>query len=51
LNLVDKKMVVVIPLGDYLWGILVDGRKIKLGLLLNIALPVCIDAFEAAITS
>ncbi len=50
LDLADKKMVVVIPLGDYQWGILMDGTKVKLGLLLNIAMPKIIDAFEEAIT-
>ncbi len=47
-NRSDKKMVIVIPLGDYQWGILVDGTKVKLGLLLNIAIPKIIDAFEEA---
>ncbi len=49
LNLVGKKMVIVIPLGAYQWGILIDSSKTKLGLLINIALPRCIDAFEEAI--
>ncbi|HLP48703.1 MAG TPA: response regulator [Candidatus Deferrimicrobium sp.] len=49
LDLADKKRVFVIPLGDYQWGILVDG-SIALGLLLNIAIPKAIDAFEQAIT-
>ncbi|MCP4216763.1 MAG: hypothetical protein GY765_19085, partial [bacterium] len=51
LDLADKKMVIVIPLGDYQWGILVDGDKTKLGLLLNISIPKIIDAFEEAITT
>jgi CheY-like chemotaxis protein len=51
LDLADKKRVIVIPLGDYIWGILVDGQLSPLGLLLNIALPKVIDAFESALTS
>ena len=50
-DLVDAKIVVVIPMGDFMWGILIDGKKAPLGLLLNIALPKAIAAFEEAITS
>jgi len=50
-DLVDGKMVVIIPMGDFAWGMLVDGKKIQLGLLLNVALPKAIAAFEDAITS
>lgn len=48
LDLADKKRVIVVPLGDYQWGVLVDGKNTPLGLLLNIALPKVIDAFEEA---
>lgn len=50
LDLIDGKMVMVIPLGDYRWGMLVDRRKAQLGILLNVALPKAIGAFEEAIT-
>ncbi|MBN2346054.1 MAG: response regulator [Candidatus Aminicenantes bacterium] len=50
-DLVDGKMVVLIPMGDYIWGMLIDGKQAQLGLLLNIALPKAIAAFEDAITS
>lgn len=50
-DLVDGKMVAVIPMGDYAWGMLIDGKKAQLGLLLNVALPKAIAAFEDAITS
>ena len=50
-DLVDSKLVVLIPMGDYAWGMLVDGKKAQLGLLLNVALPKAIAAFEDAITS
>lgn len=50
-DLVDGKMVILIPMGDFAWGMLVDGKKAQLGLLLNVALPKAIAAFEDAITS
>ena len=50
-DLVDGKLVVLIPMGDFAWGMLVDGKKTQLGLLLNVALPKAIAAFEDAITS
>lgn len=49
LDLVDKKMIVVIPMGDFQWGILIDGTRTQLGLLLNLAIPKAISAFEEAI--
>ncbi len=49
LDLADRKMAIVIPMGDFGWGMLVDGTKAQLGLLLNIALPHAIDVFEEAI--
>ena len=49
LDLVDDKMVIVVAMGDYMWGMLVDSKKAKLGLLLNIVIPKAIDAFEEAI--
>lgn len=50
-DLVDGKMIVIIPMGDFAWGMLVDGKKTQLGLLLNVALPKAIAAFEDAVTS
>jgi hypothetical protein len=50
-DLVDGKLIVIIPMGDFAWGMLVDGKKVQLGLLLNVALPKAIAAFEDAITS
>jgi len=49
--LVDDKLIVLIPMSDFAWGMLVDGKKTQLGLLLNVALPKAIAAFEDAITS
>ncbi len=49
LDLVDEKMVVVVTLADYQWGMLLDKTQISLGLLLNVNLPKAIDGFEEAI--
>lgn len=49
IDLVDKKLVVIIPMGDFIWGILIDGTKAQLGLLLNLAIPKAIGAFEEAL--
>jgi hypothetical protein len=51
LNLVDEKLVVIIPMGSYMWGMLIDGRKVALGLVLNVVLPKAISAFEEALIS
>jgi len=50
LDLADAKLVIVIPLGDYQWGMLFDTNKAQFGLLLNVVMPKLIDAFEEAIT-
>ncbi len=49
-DLVDGNMAVLIPIDEYAWGMLVNGKIIKLGLLLNVVLPEAIAAFEDAIT-
>lgn len=49
LKLKTNKIAIVIPLGDYLWGLFIDMEKTQLGLVLNIALPSAIDAFEDAL--
>ncbi len=49
IDLTDNHLVVVIPMGDYQWGMLLDTRKVQLGLLLNIVLPKVVDAFEEAL--
>ncbi len=46
LDLFDDKMVVVIPLEDYQWGMLLDTKELQLGMLLNIVLPKMLDAFK-----
>lgn len=49
LDLDDNKLVVILPLGEYRWGILCDGQKTKLGLLLNVTIPQIIKTFNEAI--
>jgi hypothetical protein len=49
-DLEDDKLLVILPLGEYIWGILLDGTKTQMGLLLNIEIPAAIDAFAEAIS-
>lgn len=49
-DLVGEKFVVVLPLGDFRWGMLIDRTKVQLGLVLSIAIPRAIAVFEEAIT-
>ena len=50
-DLVDGMMAIAIPLGNHQWGMLIDGTKAPLGLLLNVVFPKAIDAFEEAIAT
>ena len=47
-DLEDNNMAIILPLGEYRWGILVDTQKVQLGLLVSIAIPNCIESFEEA---
>lgn len=47
-DMTNHKMGIVIPLGDFWWGLVTDSQKAPLGLLLNIAIPRAIDMFEEA---
>ncbi|MBN1473985.1 MAG: hypothetical protein JW914_05170 [Syntrophaceae bacterium] len=49
-ELQDDQLLVILPLGEYIWGILLDGTKTQMGLLLNIEIPAAIDAFADAIS-
>lgn len=48
MDLDGNKSGIVIPLGEYQWGMLVDNKKSQLGLVLNVAIPKAIAAFEEA---
>ncbi len=49
MNVEGDKMIIVIPLGNFRWGMLVDTTKVQLGLLVSIAIPRSIEAFEEAL--
>ncbi len=51
LDCIGNKGLFFIPFGDYQWGIAIDTKKAKLGLLLNVILPNIVNAFEEAVTS
>jgi hypothetical protein len=49
INLKDKKFVVVLLLGDFQQGMLVDTSKVETGLLLNVTVPKLFATFRAAL--
>ncbi len=49
IDMTNHRMGIVIPLGDFWWGLVTDSQKAQLGLLLNVAIPRAIDMFEEAI--
>ncbi len=49
LDLAGDKLVVVIPLGKYRAGMLVDKKKAQLGLIVSVALPKYVNGLEEAI--
>ncbi|HNQ18798.1 MAG TPA: hypothetical protein PLW90_08600 [Smithellaceae bacterium] len=49
-DLQDDRILVVLPLGEYIWGILLDSTKTQMGLLLNMEIPLAIEAFAEAIS-
>lgn len=49
-DLQEDKVLVVLPLGDYVWGMVLDTNKTQMGLLLNIEIPAAIEAFAEAIS-
>jgi CheY-like chemotaxis protein len=49
LDLATDKMVIVMHFGDYRWGMLIDAKKIQLGLLLNVVMPKMIKSLEEAL--
>jgi len=49
IDLAANHMVVVLPLGEYQWGMLLDTSKVQLGLLLNVVMPKALEAFKEAV--
>lgn len=51
LSLKGDRMAILIPFADYIWEMLIDTKKARLGLLLNMTIPNMIDTFEKIISS
>ncbi|MDX9745403.1 MAG: response regulator [Syntrophales bacterium] len=51
IDLAGDKMVVVLVMDEYQWGILIDTKKTSLGILLNVALPKAKAIFADALAS
>jgi hypothetical protein len=51
LKLVNNKIVVIIDMGDFRCGIMIDSEKVQLGLLLNVIVPGVIESFTKASAS
>lgn len=46
MDLQDDKMVLVIPFAEFVWEMLIDTKKARLGILLNTTIPGIIHSFE-----
>ncbi len=51
LDLVGDAILIVIPFGEYQWGMVLSTKEIPLGMFLNIILPKITSAFEEALVS
>lgn len=49
LELEDRKLVIVGMVKEMQWGMLVDGNKVNLGVLLNVALPKALENLKNAL--
>ena len=49
MDLAENKGLIFVTLGDYQWRIVIDTKRCKLGLLLNVTLPPIISSFEDAV--
>ena len=49
INLKDKKFIVVLLLGDFQQGMLVDTSKVETGLLLNVTIPKLFKTYKEAL--
>lgn len=50
LDLHDDKLLLCLTFDDYWWGMLLDAKKVPLGLLLNIVVPKAIEGFNEALS-
>ena len=48
IDLAEDKMAIVMIVGDYQWGMLIDTKKCSLGMILNVALPRAKTVFASA---
>lgn len=48
-DMTNNKTGIVMPLGDFWWGMITDTQKAPLGMLLNVAIPQAIERFEEAV--
>jgi hypothetical protein len=51
IELEGNAVVIIVPLGDFRWGMLVDTKRTQLGLLLNVVMPQLIEDFRQALAS
>ncbi len=51
LDLKDGKMVLIVPFKEYIWEMLIDTQRARLGLVLNTTVPQMVESFEKIIAS
>jgi len=51
LNLEGNKVVLVMYMNEFQWGVLMDSDKVPLGMLINVAMPKALKTFREAMTS
>lgn len=51
LSLEGDKMVLIMPLGEYIWEMFIDTKKTRLGVLLNVTIPQMLETFEKIIST
>lgn len=51
LSLKGDKMLLIMPLGEYIWEMFIDTKKTRLGVLLNVTIPQMLGTFEKIIAA
>lgn len=51
LSLEGDKMVLIMPLGEYIWEMFIDTKRTRLGVLLNVTIPQMLETFEKIIST
>jgi len=44
-------MLLIMPLGEYIWEMFIDTKKTRLGVLLNVTIPQMLGTFEKIISA